>query len=370
MAGSNAEPGLIVDAELEDLPGLLDPAASDDTDTPTGEEPPAAGTDDVDPLAEDGDPDADADLPIERATAAAAAAAPPAEEKKPATPAPFTFKGDKGEHTLEGAQYYAGDGLYIADAFVPKLKQALATAAVHNGSWQREKREFTRQLEEARSGRTEKDVAADALMDLVFKDLGALQTDEEVFDWAVNFRRNLPQYKLDIDRKKLDHEKQQFQRSREPSPEEVEETHTTVASGELERTLDEIFKMDDMKVLDDEDRKELRARFTPRARQLLTIADREDSRYGLKKGDYIFDGAALLEQIQVAAAIKARTVTSSNAAAQAAAANRRKLGTKPVPTARVAAPKPAATTEEVPRDESTGRFKSREEWLEHMRSDA
>ncbi|MDP9201346.1 MAG: hypothetical protein M3P26_05365 [Gemmatimonadota bacterium] len=372
MIGSNAEPGLIVDEEVEDQPGLIDSGDSDDPAEPTGEEPTAADAEDLDPLLDaDSDLDEDDRLPNELATAAPAAAATPAVEKKaPAKPAPFTYKGDKGEHTLAGAQHYAGDGLYIPESAIPNLKQALAAAAVHNGSWQREKREMTRSIEQARTGLTEKDVQADALMDLVFKDLATLDSDESVYEWAVNFRQNLPDYRNTIRERKLEHREKQLEARSRPSPEEQEETHSTTASGELERTLDEIFRMPAMKVLDDEDRKELRARFTPRARQLLTISQRDDPRYGLKKGDYIFDGAALLDQITTAAAIKTRTVVSSKAAAQAAEANRRKLGVSR-PGARVAAPAASSGTSTAaqPREKGTGRFKSREEYDEWMRSD-
>jgi len=370
MPGSNAEPGLIVDEEVKDEPGLIASGDSDDPAEPTGEEPSAADADDLDPLLDtSGEPDVE-DLPADTATAAAAAAAAEPAKKEPAKPAPFTYKGDKGEHTLDGAQYYAGDGLYIAESAIPALKQALATAAVHNGSWQREKRETARQLEQARTGRTEKDVAADALMDLVFKDLGSLATDDDVYEWAVNFRQNLPGYRHAIKEKQLTQREQQLEQRSLPSPEETEERYSTTASSELDVTLDEIWKMPEMKVLDAEDRKELRDRFLPGARRLLSVAQRDEAESGLKKGDLIFDGAALLEQIRVAAAIKARTVKGAKAAADAAAANRRKLGNPPIGARTAAAAADSGTDEAAqPREKTTGRFKTRDEYNEWMRSE-
>lgn len=369
MARGNAEEGVIVDEEIEDPPDLIDSGASEAGDTPTGEEPLAAEA-----TAEDPPPDADSDdldeelLPAERATAAPAAAAAPTEEPKPATAAPFTYKGAKGEHTLEGAQYYAGDGLYIPDAGVPQLKQLLATAAHHNSTWQREKREFARQLEQAQNGRNAKDVAADALMDLVFKDLGKLEDDNDVYEWAVNFRKNLPNYQLAIERKKLDHEREQFTRQQEPDPEEVEAQHSSVASSELTKTLDQIFNRPEFKILDDEDRKELRTRYGAKALNYLSQADRDYPEHNLKKGDYVFDGKALLEEVGVTAAIKTRAASNAEAARKAAEANRRKFG-KPGAVARVAAPAadtPAPVAGQ-PRD-GKGRFKNREEYEEWMRS--
>lgn len=355
---------VIVDDEVEDA-DLVDPKPEDSESE--GDDPTSGS--DADPADERPEPDplpdesAEEEVAGDVATAGKPAAAAPADKKK-SEPQPFTYKGDKAEHTLEGAHYYAGDGLYVPEAQVPKLKQLLANAAVHNGSWQRERREFERTVRQLREERSEKDVAADAVMDLVFKDLANAKTEDEIIDWALGFKKSIPEYRVAIREKQLEARERRIEERGRPSPEEVEEQLGEVAQAELDRTLDEIFRRPEIKkLLDAADQAELKSRFSRNPRRFVSAAERDDADLGVKKGDLLFDGAAILEQVELAATLKGRAVTASQAAASAAATNRKRVGAA-APVRRTPAPakSSSAADSDTPRDKRTGRFKSKEEY--------
>jgi hypothetical protein len=356
---------VIVDEEIEDTDVVSSEAEdSESEDEPTsGENADPAEDSEPDPLPDESGQQEEPD--DEAATAGQAPAAAASTGTKKSEPQPFTFKGDKTEHTLEGAHYYAGDGLYVPEAQVPRLKQLLSSGAIHQGSWQKREREFERTVKSLREERNEKDVAADAVMDLVFKDLANAKTEDEIIDWALNFKKSIPEYRVAIREKQLEARERRIEERGRPSPEDVEEQIGEVAAAELDRTLEEIFKRPEIKkLLDDADRAELKSRFSRNPRRFVSAADRDDPDLGVKKGELLFDGAAILEQVELAATLKGRAVTASQAAASAAATNRKRVGAPAAAVRRTPAParSSGASDSDTPRDKRTGRFKSKEEY--------
>lgn len=377
MAKQAVDNQIIADDEIGDEAGLVSTEESDnesDTDLADGDTSDSTSTD-TDTLSDDSDA---AEIEDEGAEELLEGTPEPTKPTADATQPPksdpqsFTFKGDKTEHVLEGAQLYPGDGLYVPEKALPGLRQKLAKAAVYEGSWQQTLREKDRRIAELSEGRTEKDEQADAIAGL-FSGIVNAQSEDEVIEEAIELFRKRDEYRLEIRQKQLDRREQMLEQRNQPSPEEVEAEEAEIAETGFADSLDQIFQMPFARVLNEDDRTQLREDLSGKKRSLLRTASRDIAELGLTKGDRFYDGAALLDYVQTAARIVQRKAGSATATDKAAEQNRRRTGSNaqlpPTPGAQPAKRPATAPSTEQPRDPKTGRFADRSEYEDYMRSD-
>jgi hypothetical protein len=146
---------VIVDEEIEDTDVVSSEAEdSESEDEPTsGENADPAEDSEPDPLPDESGQQEEPD--DEAATAGQAPAAAASTGTKKSEPQPFTYKGDKTEHTLEGAHYYAGDGLYIPEPR-SRVKQLFRDWRYPQRQLAEERARVTRQIEQVAPRRAER----------------------------------------------------------------------------------------------------------------------------------------------------------------------------------------------------------------------
>jgi hypothetical protein len=381
-ATASPEVGLLADPDEPDEPGLIEDEATDDPESEVDELPsdevsePAAtaATEPGQSSATDGAKKSE-DVAPAAAKAEPATVAPTPATSEAVQPTPFSYRGDRGEHVFEGAFHYPGDGVYVPEAKLPQLKQLLSAGQRHLGSWQRERRELIQRAESAEKGRTEKDVANDAVVAL-FNDLATAKTDDEVIEWAMNFRARAPEHRLAIRERQLRHREEELKRRAQPSPEEVEAQLDQTFSSELSATLKQLFGQEAAKALTEQDRREIAEEFQGERDVLLRTAREDMPEFGIKKGERYFEGRPLARAIETRVRIRTEAQRAARAAADAAAVNARRAGTggpTPPPQAKpgsttadtAAAPQKKVDDDGQPRDRR-GRFKSKDEWREFM----
>jgi hypothetical protein len=331
---------LIVDEEMEELEAS--PPADDDTATDDDAES-TESDDATEQTPEDGSAadDADDEQPDDDDGEAAEGDEPEsddddddaADEDDPAEP--FEFKGDKATHTLEGAEYYPGKGIWMPETALPKLREQLAAAVRHTGSWQTEKAALESQIAEVQADASEQVKVAESVVELVFKDFDGMDEDQ-LYEWAVNFKRNQSALKAEVRGRMIDaREKKLTEREHavnQPRPEEVEaerERYTGYVTEQITGVFDQVFLDPAMAVLTQGDKQKLldRAKSNPLAH--VRVADRDMPEFGIVKGETYISTAELKQWAMDRAEVRAEEASNRTVGEKVRTANKRKLGSGP-----------------------------------------
>lgn len=318
---------------------LSDDALDDEPESPAGEEPidtgdqdddetPGATGDDQPPSGAGAD---EAAKPGDEATGdagAATAGGPPA----PALPEgakPFTFKAEKQEFAFPGIHETVEGSLIVAKESSGQLRQFLAEAVAARTRWPQERRTYEKRIKqlerEKTEGRTAKDVEADAII-AEFERLATLP-EGELYGAVESFRENLPNLRLQVEKKKLEHDRAEFDRQRNgqpATPEDEEEQLYESLSTEVRSTLDKLLAHPAAKFLTDEDKAEFRQVWTKRAPTLLRRATADDPEAGIKKGEVVFDDDDLVNDFRRTIRIRKDAHDRAEAARKADAENRKR----------------------------------------------
>lgn len=131
----------------------------------------------------------------------------------------FSYKADGKEHEVEGA-HMAENGAFFTPKALQWLRDQLATAHAHNGSWQRELAkarragadEAQRTIETRERQVAARTKAADVI---TAKMMELAEAGEEVaWDWFQNFRANLPRLLAESERAQTQAERDEIEREK------------------------------------------------------------------------------------------------------------------------------------------------------------
>lgn len=243
-----------------------------------------------------------------------AASAPPA----PVVGKPFQFKASNREHTLPWASELPDGSVVIPKDKRDEFQRELASAR----EFPRARREFDRQLAEARTQRTEKDAVADASIALMAELVQ--MTPEAQFQYLQEMQGNFPRLQLDLEKRRLDEQRkllEQQQKGPQLSPEEQQERFTESVQGELEATFAQLEQHETFKGLSAADKQVLRARYAKRPDLLVRRATEDMPQAGIAKGDLLFDPVHLVEDATWLLTNRKPAAPSTTAAARNAALN-------------------------------------------------
>lgn len=300
----------------------------------------------------------------------------PGEESPPPTPEPdeetqkylaqfpvFSYKADGKQQEVPGA-YVAENGVFFTPKAMTWLKDQLATAFAHNGSWQRElakaktagaqhaREEADRQIASKMAAAEAKAKAAQVITERIMA--LAEGGEEEAWEWFQNFRANLPRLMAEAERAQTKAERDELEREKS---ERVEQDVRRQQEGALTYLVGEYAKQ-----YAGVDVERVKAR-------LAQIRDRVFPR-DPKTGEPLVDYGVIEDEFKYAAELlgEARTVRAAARKASAvgqqnAAAVEGAPGAPPAVSARAGARGKPGTP-------AAGklRFKSREEFEEYLAS--
>lgn len=267
----------------------------------------------------------------DEATAARARQLAEGEEEEGADPAraaagepkPFTYKAVGKEFTLPGAFERPDGAVEFKKEAVPQFRQALSGLLQRESQAREQLRTSRRELERAKEERTDKDIEANAVLDL-FKELKGKTDPNDIWKWAQDFVANLPKLETRVEREKIDRDRKALERERagpKLSAEEESEAFTETIQGELRSSFQNLFKHPDAKLLSQEDRVSLWNKWLKRGASLVTRADADDPEGRWKKGDPIFDDTDIEDDFLDRVAVRKRAAAGTNAAERNAALN-------------------------------------------------
>lgn len=321
------------DADLDEIVGQID---AEEGVTPT--EVPASVPEDPAESKDSSDtsPDADADTPSDGDvdTAPAEAAHPEESASAPAVPAskPFEFKANGATQVLPYAQELPDGSVVIPKDSRDEFRRELETARGLAQQFKRTKSEWDRQLNQARTQRTEKDSEAEAVIGMMTELLK--KTPEEQWQYLQEFQGNVPKLQLDLERKAIQEERKRIEevaKGPQKSVEEQEEEILQSVGSELDVTFQYVEQQDEFKVLTPQEKAAVKARFLKNPARLVRQAQDDNPALNVKAGDLLFDPTELLEDLKFMAGTKKSVQGVSKAAARNAAMNADQKSVNPIP---------------------------------------
>lgn len=251
----------------------------------------------------------------ERRAAAAAAAA--------GQPKPFTYKAVGKEFTLPGAFERPDGAVELKKEAVPQFRQALSGVLQREQQARDQLRQTRTELARVKEERTDKDIEADAVLEL-FKELRGKSDPNDIWKWAQDFVANLPKLEIKVEKEKVERDRKALEADRagpKLSPEEEAEQFTSSVHSELRNTFQTLFKHPDAKFLSQEEKTQLWQKWLRKAASLVGRADADDAEGRWKKGDLYFDDTDIAEDFADRIAVRKRAAGGQNAAQRNAALN-------------------------------------------------
>lgn len=314
VSGTSEEP----EDEPTETPASPSPdVVSDDQATATDDlDKDEAGDDVVDEIEDEGTQAAPAEEVTPPAPVADAAPTIPVGAK------PFQFKASGGERVLNDILELPDGSAVIPKDKIGSVRNILASAHELQVNFRTHARQTAQKLKDLAEERTEKDVAADSISAL-FKDLEG-KTAEELWEWAQQFQASIPSLKNDIREKQLAHREallEKRSKPAEPSPEErSEQRHTSIVNA-LNGTFTELAAHPDVKQwLTQSELTSIYQKHARRLDRLATVAEADDPKTGVKKGQEYYDDSDVRDDVEMAIDLKKRA-GGSPAAARNATAN-------------------------------------------------
>lgn len=328
------------DDELDDLVGEatedLSTEATDEEPEPTTAESGSESTEgepaEETPEGEEPEGEIEEEGPEPTTEAEPAAAAARAAEAKGK---PFKFKASGAEHDFVGVSELEDGSLRVSKEATPQFRSVLASYVELQRTSKEERRRLQRELKTAKDVRSDKEIEADQISKL-FKDVEKM-TPEERWVWAEEFGAKVPELNLAIERQRRERVEAELKAARE-GPELSEEEQTerlqTTVSTELNTTFERLFADPQAKLLTEDDKKALRAKWGPKALRLVVKADKDDPVTGAKKGQLIFDDQDVVDDFLYVANLRKSAGKTVSAAQKNAKLNADQGRRQPPPVVR------------------------------------
>lgn len=255
-----------------------------------------------------------------------AAEAAPAAPGAPAAPAekPFTFKAEGKDYQFPGIKLNEDGSATVPKEQLGAFKQYLAEGVAVRQRWPQEKRTYEkriRQLERERDEtRSAKDIEADAII-AQWEGLFKLPADQR-YQALMDLEEQMPKLRIDIEKKKLDFERQEFERERSGAPATPEDEEEQVYEGlnrAVQETLKTLFAHPAAKYLTDEDKQDFAETWRSRAHTLLGRATEDGD--GYKKGELIVNDDDVIADFRRTVLTAKRQQDKAEAARKTAEAN-------------------------------------------------
>lgn len=367
------------DVEIPD--DILDQAVNEswDADEPPTEAPDAAAPE---PVHTDDTPAPDATdtAPAGNALPEPAPAAHPAPEAAsvPAAPAngkPFQFNASGSVQTLAGAIELPDGGVAIPKEAVADFRRELAHGRELQANFTKYRREKDREIQQAKTQRTQKDTEAEAVTSLMTELLRL--TPDQQYAYLQQLNGNIPQLQHDLRERQLaEREKLLEEQRRGPqlSPEEQQERVTELATNDLNAewqrlTTEPQFK-DALSVLSEADRQAVYTRWAKKAHRLVRGATAEEAKQlGGNPGDAIFDPSELHEDLNWVITLKRQQAPPKPQAPSAAAQRNAALNADKQPTVNRIPPAPRNVVPSGPPRDKNGQFAKGDEGRKAFRKD-
>jgi hypothetical protein len=186
----------------------------------------------------------------------------------------------------------------------------------------RTKRESDRKIRDAQTQRTAKDAEADAV--IAWGAELAQKTPEELWQHLNEFQGNVPRYQLDLERRRLDEQRKQFELAGEGPAVERGGAARAVHGERAGRAGSDLrVSRSGRRVqgIDAEDKQTLRARWEKRPELLVRRATEDMPQHGITKGDVLFDPSNLLDDAKFILAHRKPVAATEQGAAQNAIKN-------------------------------------------------
>lgn len=294
------------------------------------------------------------------------AGAQPGATAKPSwdPPAPFTYQVGHQQYDLGETKLGADGVLFVPPEKVEEVRRLLTQGRYHQDHYPRERQQWQRQLDQAKKAFDENAVKNAATAKywegLYNKGPEALLTFLE--QWAVN----RPKLEANAQRAVAEEMYRRAQQMQAGDPADAEERDRGLEQQQLDHFMGQLKASPAHAFLTDGDRDRFRKRLERNRSQLFKRADRDMPEHGLKKGAVYYDQGWFNEELaDFAESIQgARAATATTQQARQFNAQRNAAAAPPAGRARNPRPRPAPGTP--PKDAKTGRFKSREEWQQHM----
>lgn len=277
-------------------------------------------------------------------------------------PKPFTYKAVGKEFTLPGAFERPDGAVEFKKEAVPQFRQALSGILQREQQAREQLRTTRTELARAKDERTDKDIEANAVLDL-FKELRGKTDPNDIWKWAQDFVANLPKLETKVEREKIDRDRKALEAERagpKLSPEEEAENFTSQIHSELRATFQTLFKHDDAKLLSQEEKTALWNKWLRKGASLVGRADADDPDGRWKKGELYFDDTDIAEDFADRVAVRKRAGGAATAAQRNAALNAdQRKGKAPPPT----------VGQRRPREEGTGNPNTKKRDRKQFKSD-
>lgn len=265
-------------------------------------------------------------------------------------PAPLTVAAHGKRATIEGAQF-VGNRIEFANDTAKQRVQSLLSRGLEMETYGRTRiRELELHTQELQQSQSDAEVQANAIIEW-FEQVA--QSEESMAQALVHFATEKPKLDARIERAKWEAEKRQWdrrQRAGEPTPQERQAQLLESARDLGQQVLTELTPQ---LGLQDPEVKAIAARLLRKPEVYLAQIPTPNG------PQLAFDDEAFAADVREEAQLRTQSRTVATAAQQAADANaKQKAGTIPAVVRAPAAP----VTPTPPRDTSTGRFKSKEEW--------
>lgn len=300
----------------------------------------------------------------EAETAAPAAGQPPtdaAAEPKPESDLSqyptFQYRGDGRVHEIPGSAVGEA-GVFIPKEQVNWLRQELATARAHHGSWQSELESVKAEADQKVSVAEAKAAASDKIVEQMTELAQLARRDPDAaYQWVVEFAGNWPAMQAEAERASFEAERDAFKQQKE-------RTQTEEQSRQLEEAKERVFQ----ELLDQGaqlypgvDPRQVGTALRQRHwHSLWYTADHDDPAGNYKKGQLVINTALMEDQFRLMQGSASKAAGEQNQAAVA----KGKSGAPPVAPAKGG--ETPSTTPKAPK------FKSRkeyEDWLESGAAD-
>lgn len=306
--------------------------------------------------------------PAEAAEGPAGAEAAPVAEEPDAAIVPYTFKAYGQEIAFPGAQYKPGHGVFLPEDSLTAFRVAVARAIKHDKLVQDNESLRT----ELKRGTTQKDLEAQAVMDVV---LPKLTSDEWLQAFVQNPELARKELALELRSRQLEVQQRLLTdpafRATDPSLLEAKTSPEDVTH-ELDVTVDELLRRDEFKgAFTRAERADLAQAIADRQGAYVVPAPQDIPEINVRKGEPVIDQHALYRDLQreasarqqIRAAIKPSSVAKQNA--------QRTQATIAAPPAAVATPaaKAGKAKSGEKRSASEPRWKSRAEYQAWLESD-
>jgi len=302
----------------------------------------------------------------------APAASAPAAASEEGTP--FSFKATGRDHALPWARERADGSVAITKEGANEFRRILAHERELTTNFRQLQRDSQRQLREAQTARSEKEVQADAVLGL-FTDIFRL-TPEQRFQYLQEMEGNFPRLQIDLDRRTLAEQQKELERQRtgpKLSEEEQQEQLLDGARTALDEDWTQIRQDAALKDLPEPIARRIFDRYATRPQFLIRQVNdpQEAQQLGVQVGQVIYDGREMRQDMLDALAIHKPATPPAVPAAAAARnaalnADQVKRTTNPIPPA----PRAAALSGQ-PRN-GNGQFKKlrpgTKEYREYMMS--